>query len=194
MTQNVDICRSRLMTLRATYVELHHMSTFSEICRSERDMSLGARYVARPEICRSVRDMSLKVRYVACSEISRKNEDMSRANICRGERHKSKMARYLEKGDLCRLRHISLPSDMTRAERHKSMFSDICRLGRPRKVLVPYVSPDAWLAWRCGPALASLNSSHKRSSLCTAPLLRRSCFVTTPGGWQTDVTPRERCG
>ena len=53
------------------------------------------------------------------------------------------MARYLEKGDLCRLRHISLPSDMTRAERHKSMFSDICRLGRPRKVSL-LIEPVPW--------------------------------------------------
>ena len=54
----------------------------SEICRSGRHMSLGARYVARSEICR-LRDMSLGARYVVQDDICRPERHMSPTIIFR---------------------------------------------------------------------------------------------------------------
>ena len=102
---------------------------------------------------------------------------------------KSKMARYLEKGDLCRLRHISLPSDMTRAERHKSMFSDICRLGRPRKGVVgcgPSAAGSRHVRCRVGVVCGSWPPARRgaapRAGASSAPRAR-SPAAARSGGW-----------
>ena len=70
-----------------------------------------ARYVGQGEICRSERDMSLKARYVAWS---------ARSDISRSERHESRDVdicpdpTYVAPGDMSRERPMSTFSDLCR--------------------------------------------------------------------------------